>query len=268
MPRSRRATILGVVFYGVLLVLLVGCLLKVFPHILPKAIASRIAHNSEGYVAALALGAWIQFARPRLRRSALQWPLTLAAAVACLAVGVLLLSVHTPSQVKTLNEAFIALALLIPYVQLRRPLPTLVPLGLSAVVLVLIVVTHGARDTTLLAETLGMLLLAPITLDSIDRGILDGSARTSAAARYLWYAFLVVAPIVFSVVQYHVGDTGTVELVTRYAVRITEAFVFMLFVGLYFAVGLGRTGSGSPSSPFGDHAALHADTPGRPTKRA
>jgi hypothetical protein len=249
MPRNRRATILGVVFYGALLVLLVGCLLKVFPHVLPKAIASRIAHNSEGYVAALVLGGWIQFARPRLRRSALQWPLTVAAAAACLAVGVLLLTVHTPSQVKTLNEAFIALALLIPYVQLRRPVPVLVPFGLSAAVLVLIVVSHGARDTTLLAETLGMLLLAPMTLDSIDRGILDDSARTSPAARYLWYALLVVAPVAFSVVQYHIGDTGALEVITRYAVRITEAFIFMLAIGLYFAVGLGRTGWGSRDDP-------------------
>ncbi|PZS33631.1 MAG: hypothetical protein DLM59_06205 [Pseudonocardiales bacterium] len=244
MRSGRRTTILGALFYGALLVLLAGCLVKVFPHILPKAIASRINHNSEGYVAALVLGSWIQFARARLRRSPLQWPLTLAAGAACLAIGVVMLTVHLPSQVKTLNEAFFALALLVPYVQLRRPLPALVPLGLSAAVLVLIVVSHGAKDTTLLAETLGMLLLAPITLDSIDRGILDSSARTSLPARYLWYAFLVVAPIVFSVVQYHIGDTGTLQVVTRYAVRVTEAFVFMLFVTLYFAVGLGRTGAG------------------------
>ncbi|MDP9240685.1 MAG: hypothetical protein M3O55_08635 [Actinomycetota bacterium] len=245
MRDSRRATFLGAVFYGVLLVLLVGCLFKVFPHVLPRAIASRIAHNSEGYVAALLLGAWIQFTRPRLRRSPLQWPLTLAAAAACLAVGIVMLTVHLPSQVKTLNEAFFALALLIPYVQLRRPLPAWVPLGLSAAVLLLIVVTHGARDTTLLAETLGMLILAPITLDSVDRGILDDTARTSPAARHLWYAFLVIAPIGFSIVQYHIGDAGALEVVTRYAVRITEAFIFMLFIGLYFAVGLGRTGAGA-----------------------
>lgn len=244
MRDSRRATILGAVFYGVLLVLLVGCVLKVFPHVLPKPIASRIAHNSEGYLAALVLGAWIQFARPRLRRSPLQWSLSLAAGVACLAVGIIMLTLHMPSQVKTLNETLFALALLIPYVQLRRPLPSLVPLGLSAAVLVLIVVTHGARDTTLLAETLGMLILAPITLDLADRGILDDTARTSRGLRYLWYAFLVVAPIVFSIVQYHIGDTGALEVITRYAVRITEAFVFMLAISLYFAVGLGRTGAG------------------------
>lgn len=256
MRDSRRAAILGAVFYGVLLVLLVGCLVKLFPHVLPKPIAIRIAHNSEGYLAALVLGAWIQFARPRLRRSPRQWPLTLAVGAACLAVGVVLLTVHLASQVKTLNETFFAVALLIPYVQLRRPLPSWVPLGLSVALLLLIVVTHGARDTTLLAETLGMLILAPIALDVVDRGILDDTARTSPRSRYLWYAYLVLAPIVFSIGQYQIGDTGALETVTRYAVRITEAFLFMLAISLYFAVGLGRTGAGrqaghrSPAEPL------------------
>jgi hypothetical protein len=239
-PGIRRETALATGFYFGLLGLILGCVTQVFPHALPHDVATRIMHNSEGYVAPLVLGAWIQFARPRLRGSALQWPATLAAGAACFAVGLLLVMTDRSTPVKALNEAFFAAAILIPYVQVRRPLPPGLAAGMSAGVLALIVVGHDARGVTLLAETWGMLVLAPIGLDVVDRGILDPQARTSRGARHVWYAALVIAPIVFSALQYHIGDTGTLEVVTRYAVRLTEAFVFLLFLELYFAVGLRR----------------------------
>ena len=106
-----------------------------------------------------------------------------------------------------------------------------------------IVVGQRTQAITDLAETLGMLMLAPIGFDVVDRGILDPKARTSTALRYGWYAFLVVAPIAFSVLEHGIGFEGAIGEATRYAVRIHEAFLFMLLVELYFAVALDETGS-------------------------
>jgi hypothetical protein len=95
----------------------------------------------------------------------------------------------------------------------------------------------------------GILVLAPLALDVVDRGILDPAARTSTAARRGWYALLVLAPLAFSVLEYQVGVSGLAGEAVRYLVRITEAFVCLLLVELYFAVGLRRTGRTAPARP-------------------
>jgi hypothetical protein len=51
----------------------------------------------------------------------------------------------------------------------------------------------------------------------------------------------VVTPIAFSLLEYGVGLSRVAGEVTRYAVRIAEASLFMLLVEIYLAVGLGRT---------------------------
>ncbi len=99
---------------------------------------------------------------------------------------------------------------------------------------------HAPR--TDLAETLGALLLFPIGFYVIDRGILDPDAVTSSASRRAWYALLLLLPIVMSILQYRIGLTGLANDVTRYIVRFHEAFVFLLLVEVFFAVGLGRRG--------------------------
>jgi hypothetical protein len=136
----------------------------------------------------------------------------------------------------------LAAAVLVPYVQIRRPLPSNLAILASLAVLALIVFGERTQVVTDLAETLGALALAAIGFDVVDRGILDPHAPTSARLRYAWYALLVVTPIAFSVLEYAVGVSGVAGEVTRYGVRITEAFLCMLLVELYFAVGLGRTG--------------------------
>lgn len=241
MPSNRRRVVVAAAFYVGLVALIIGCVL-VLPPVFPHWVAKRIEHNSEGYVAALLLAAWIQFARPRLRRSAKQWPATLAMATLWLAVGLLLTSLDVPPQVKMLHEAFFALAMLVPYVQLRRPLPVRFVVALAICVLAMISVGHRGWLITDLAETWGMLVLASVGFDVVDRGILDPKARTFPGPRYLWYALLVAVPIATSVLEYDIGDSGVVEVITRYASRVTEAFLFVLLVELYFAVGLGRTG--------------------------
>ena len=224
---------MSAVFYGALLLVLAGILLGLWPAVLPRAIATRLGHNSEGFLLALVLGAWIQFARPRLAGSPREWPVTGTAGVACGAVGVFLLATHLPSVVRTLNEAFLAAALLIPYVQLRRPVPRWLPVLLPVATLAVIVLGERVQSVTDAAEALGVLALAPIALDLVDRRILDPAARPSRSVRYGWYALLVVAPVLFSVLEYRLGVGGEA---LRFAVRITEAFVCLLLIELYFAV--------------------------------
>jgi hypothetical protein len=233
---------LGIVFYGGLVALLAGILLEIFPRFLPDRVADRIGHNSEGLLLALVLALWIEHARPKVSGSRLQWPLTLAVAVACAVAAVFLLWTDLPSRFRTLNEPFLAAAVLVPYVQIRRPLPSNLAILASLAVLALIVFGERTQVVTDLAETLGALVLAPIGFDVVDRGILDLHAPTSARLRYGWYTLLVVTPIAFSVLEYAVGVSGVAGEVTRYGVRIAEAFLCMLLVELYFAVGLGRTG--------------------------
>jgi len=243
----RNGKIIAAACYGGLGLVVLGILFQLFPLFLPQSVAGRIAHNSEGMVLALLLAAWIQFARPRLEplRSNRQWPVTLAVAAACVATAVLLLASDFPSRFRTLNETFLAAAVLIPYVQLRRPLPRWLPAALSLGVLAVMVLGLRTEIVTLGAETLGVLLLAPVGFDLVDRGILDPGARTSTRVRYAWYALLVIAPIAFSALHYGVGFDGVVGEATRYSVRIVEAFLCMLLVELYFAVALGRTGVGA-----------------------
>jgi hypothetical protein len=239
--RSIRVT-LGIVFYGGLVALLAGILLEIFPLFLPDGVADRIAHNSEGLLLALILALWIEHARPKLSGSTLELRLTLAVAIACAAAAVLLLWTDLPSRFRTLNEPLLAAAVLVPYVQIRRPLRSNLAKLASLAVLAVIVFGRRTQVVTDLAETLGALVLAPIGFDVVDRGILDPQAPTSARLRFGWYALLVVTPIAFSVLEFAVGVSGVAGEVTRYGVRITESFLCMLLVELYFAVGLGRTG--------------------------
>jgi hypothetical protein len=235
--------VLGIVFYGGLLALLAGILLEIFPLFLPDGVADRIGRNSEAVLLALILATWIEHARPRVSASRLEWPLTLGVALAFAAVAVLFLWSELPSRFRTLNEPFLASAVLVPYVQVRRPLPPRVALFASLAVLAVIVFGERTQVVTDLAEMLGALVLAPIAFDVVDRGILDADAPTSTPLRYGWYVVLVATPVVFTVLQYGVsGVSGVVGEVTRYGVRIAEAFLCLLVVELYFAVGLGRTG--------------------------
>lgn len=221
--------------------LLISVVLLV-PDVLPNSIGPRVRHNSEAYVLALLLALWIQFARPRLAGTAREMPAVAAAVVGCTALAVFLLATDFPSRFRTLNETFFAAAILIPYVQLRRPLPARLAATLAAAVFLVIVVGNRTQIVIDGAETLGVLVLAPIGFDIIDRGILDPRARTYATHRYAWYAFLIAAPIVFSLLESGLDLRGTAGEASRYAVRVAEAFLCMLALEIYFAVGLGRTG--------------------------
>ncbi len=246
---------LTIIFYAALIVLILAMMAGLLRLVLPDLIAGRISRNSEGIVLLLILAAWIQFVRPRLAHSARRWPITAAAASACLLVGATLLLTEPANELKTLNETFLAAALLIPYLELPRPLPRWVPVVLTFGLLVVVVAGYSNEFIVLMAEALGALILVPVGLDLIDRGILDPTARTVGWQRAAWYAFLLAGPIVFWVTDNGATVNGTAGVVLGYAGRTTEAFLCLLALQLYFTVGLGRTGAASPAPKTASAAA-------------
>jgi len=226
-------------YYAVLVVLLLLAVTGTLRTVLPGPLGKHLGEDSEALLLALLLPLWIQFARPRLLGTRQEWPVTIAAAAACLVAGLVLYGAPSGVTVRiiTLNETLLALAVLLPFVQLRRPRSTGLAAGLSGAVLALIVLASRTALVTDLAEGLAMLVLVPVGLDLVDRAVLDPSERTSPVPRWSWYAFLVVAPLCISVLFGAVGGEAL-----RYAVRVQEAFVGCLLVELYLAVCLGRTG--------------------------
>jgi len=239
--RSRTVTL---AFYAGLSLLVAAILLELLPKLLPDGLAGPIGRDSEGLVLALLLALWIQFARPRLTGHPREWAVTVAVAAALVALGLLLLATDLPSRFRTHNETLVAAGVVIAYLQWRRPVPARVALGIAGVFLVLIVVANGTEVMTQFAESVGAFLLVPIAFDVVDRGIFDRDALTSAALRYGWYVLLVAAPLAISLVRRSDG-LGPATDAIRYSGRLQEAFVCVLILELYFAVGLGRTGRGS-----------------------
>jgi hypothetical protein len=137
---------------------------------------------------------------------------------------------------------------------------------IAAGFLAVVVAFESTAAVTDLAETFGILILAPVAFDLVDRGLLDPAARTSTRSRWLWYAALVAVPIVLSVLEYQVGVDGVAGDAVRYGVRVTEAFICLLLVELYLAVGLGRTGR-TGRGPSSAAPMLAGSTPSDPARR-
>lgn len=236
MTERRRALSVG--YYGVLLLLLVLAMTGTTGDVFPRQLAKHVSEDSEGFLLALVLSAWVQYVRPRLRGTSREWPVTLLAAAAVLVLGLVCYRVDgVPPKIATLNETLLALVVLLPYVQLPRPVPRALALGLPGAVLLLVLLASGTTLVTDLAEGLVMLVLAPLGLDLVDRCVLEPD-RPPVAARWVWYAFLVVAPLTISLLEGHVGGAGGTAL--RYAVRVQESFVGVLIAEVYLAVLLPR----------------------------
>ena len=242
--RTPRERVLGVAFFGGLILLMVAILTPLLGKLLPAELAQRIGFNSEGYTLAIVVGLWIQFVRPRLT-AATRWQIPLAAAVVCLGLALGLYTSELPSRFKTLNEAFFALTLILPYLSLGRPLRRWPPL-VSAVLLVGVVagviVSPAESPVVLLAETVAALILVPLAFDLVDRGILEPRARTFAGVRYSWYAVLVAVPLAVVLLGTDARSGGGFAEVLEYLGRVHEGVIGVLLVQLYFAVALGRTG--------------------------
>ncbi|GAA2604882.1 hypothetical protein SMC26_11365 [Actinomadura fulvescens] len=248
MTTRTRDNLLSAGYYA-LLVLLVGAVLfQVLSDILPVG-AKQVSHNTEAYTTAAILAFWVQFVRPRLHGSRWEWPVTGGAALCAFGVALLFyLAGEWPTRVTTLNEAFFALAALMPYVQPRRRRADLA-LAISGLTLAIIVFGGWTAIVTDMAEALAVLLLAPVALDVFDRRRLDPAAPARRARRIGWFVFLVVAPIVLHVLAYRVGLSGVAGDVVRYGVRFYEAFIFLLIFQGFFAIVAQRAGRESAEPP-------------------
>lgn len=241
---SSRPAVLTMLFYGGLGLLMLAILTQTLTWVLPDGVARRVGFNSEGYTVALLLAAYIQVLLPRLRGAA-RWPLALLVSAICFAGALGLYTSDLPSRFKTLNEALFALAVVLPYVTLRRPLgrwPGLVSAALLAAVVIGVVTNPADSPAVLLAETFAVLVLAPLSFDVVDRGILDPAALTSRIVRFAWYAVLVVVPLVVVALGTDARTGGGWHTLLEYLGRTHEGVIGLLLVQLYLAVGLGRTG--------------------------
>jgi hypothetical protein len=239
---TDRRRIFAVLYYGGLALVLALILLQLLDEVLGKRLATHIGHNSEAYLAALVLSAWIQYVRPRLAGRRAEWPTALLVGVIMLVIGIALVQTHLPSRFRTLNEAFIALGILIPYVQARRPLNRIVSYLLPGVVLLLVLVVGDRGVVRDQAESAAMLILIPIGLDLIDRGILQSDAVTSVRVRWSWYAALVLIPIVFVALRKGAHVDGWAGNRMLYSQRGLEGYIATFFIEVYFAVFLGWVG--------------------------
>jgi hypothetical protein len=239
---TDRRKIFAVLYYGGLALVLALILLQLLDEVLGNRLATHIAHNSEAYLAALVLSAWIQFVRPRLAGRRAEWPVAILVGAIMMAIGIALVQTHLPSRFRTLNEAFVALAILIPYVQARRPLSRILSYGLPGVVLALALVIGDRGLVRDQAESAMMLILIPIGLDLIDRGILQSDAVTSVRVRWTWYAALVLIPVVFVALRKGAHVDGWAGNRMLYSQRGLEAYIAAFFIEVYFAVFLGWIG--------------------------
>jgi hypothetical protein len=240
---TKRQLVVSTLYYVGLAGVLAFIWLDLFSRFLPAELATRIGYNSEGFMLALLLAAWIQFVRPRLAGTSRGWLVSLLVAAGFLVVGFLLLTSDLPSMFVTLNETCFGLSPLIIYLQARRPLPNGVAATVAVTMLSIIALSIATDIVINLAETFVMLLLAPVAFDLVDRGILDRHASTSSRLRYGWYAVLILVPITFSTIWHSDAlDPGLAYRIVNYEVRTQEAFVGILLTSLYFAVALGRTG--------------------------
>ena len=232
MTGTSKRIVVGL-FYGGLSVLLVAVVTGALSMFAPT-IATRVAYNSEAYLFALVLGAWIQFGLPRLpagRR--LTWALAHGALWAAIAVW--LVASDLPSRFRTLNEPALALALLIPYVALRRPVSRWLLLAVPVFVAVTVWAVMGYPDSWIIdqAETVGFVVLTMLTFDVFDRPPLNPGATYRRGARWGWYGFMVLEPIVVSLLGTAIrSGEDPLGVALLYLGRIHESFVGVLLVAL------------------------------------
>lgn len=244
-------------FYGGLTLLLLLIVPGLLDMVVPAGVASRLAYNSEGYFFALGLAAWIQFALPRIPQGRrILWALICGAVWAAIGVGLLMSDL--PSRVVTLNESAFALAILVPYVTLRRPLPRWVLWAVPALVGLTIWAIGWAPQSWVIdqAETFGFVVLAMITFDIADRRLLDPTGEVNPRLRIAWYLFMCLEPIVVSLLGTdRRAGAGPISLALEYLGRIHESFVGVLLVALVLHLTANHKGEAFAGPSVGDAGA-------------
>lgn len=230
----RKRQLVRWVFYGGLGLLLALIVTGALGMLLPRGLATRVAYNSEAYLFALVLGAWIQYALPRVPDGR-RMTFALGHGAIWGAIGLWMLMADLPSRIATLNEPAFALAILIPYVSMRRPLSRWI-LGVVPVLIGLTVWAVIAAPQSWVidqAETFGLVVLAILTFDLFDRQLLDPDVRVGRWQRWAWYGFLILEPVVVSAVgtEARMVQSG-LGLALEYLGRVHESFVGVLLVAL------------------------------------
>lgn len=224
----RALVLLG---YAALLALLIMSVTGSTQQVLPLTLASPVSRNSEGLLLVLFLGPWIQWVRPRLGRARLCWPTTTAVSVGFVLVAMSLLIDGVPPSLRTLNESCFALAVLVPYVQLCRPI-ALWAWALPAVAVVVPVAAAHSSAAVTLAETFAFLLLVPLSLDLADRSILEAGRGWHPRVTITWLLLFVTIPVFLHVVRPD-RPQNLLDEVLRYLSRTTEAYLAaVLLLGL------------------------------------
>ena len=229
MVRTRAEALRAALFYVVVAALLTVIATKHLADLLPKHLAKQIGDNSEAYTIAGVACLWLHFGRRIAQRYGIEKVGAVIGGLVCLAIAVIFKKAGWPSSVGTLNEAWFALAFLLPYFALPRPLRWAPLLSLAVVVGLL-----AGHDTDLVikgAEAWIVVVLAPIGFDVFDRAVLENTAE-SHLRRIVWMVLLIVVPLLAAALHHHVGH-GHVAGIRDYLSRANEAFIGLFIVHAY-----------------------------------
>lgn len=245
-----RPRLLATAFWAGLGLLAVLAVTGLLDEVFPRELAKDLAEDSEALPVALGLAAWVQLVRPRLRGSRTPWRTTGLVAAGCGALGVWLYATGpVPGEVETLCEPLLALALLVPYVQAHRPLPRRLVLGLPVAVLLVVLAASGSALVDELAEVPLLVVLVALGLDVVDREVLEPAVRTPWRRRAGWWAFLLVTPVLLSVVLRDALPGPAGDAVT-WVVRGQEAWVGALLLQVHLGLAAAaRQAGGTAYAP-------------------
>lgn len=227
-PTWGRVLLYGF-FLAVMAIILAGQMTK----LVPGGLGLTISRNSEGFLMLLAVCFWIDVVHPRLDRSARSWAIVLGVGVLLLVGGLLLRQAPFVSRVVTLNEAVIGLGVILPYLHLRRPVSRWA-LVLPIAGVVIPAIGGSNTFTTDMAEAFGGMVLFPLVVDVIDRGLLLDRVARPRRNIVAAVALLLVILVVHVVTPHH--PLGIVPNVLYYLQRATEMFIAAAVVLLYYAL--------------------------------
>lgn len=209
-----------------LVVLLILIMTDTLRHVIPDELAPHVERNSEGFLLALITIWWLRYARSR-------WPSAVLGAVACTALSFGLLATNWTNRVRTLNEALFSAAALMLYLAVARPLPRWLPLAISGSALATMLAIGWSALGRQQAETITTLMLVPLLFDLVERQTLEPEAPTPPnVVRVGWYAIVAACPIVVQALDDRL-TAGMAGSLLQYASQTTEAFVFVLLVGVF-----------------------------------
>lgn len=233
------ATGISILFYAALTAVLLVVILRDVSAVVPGSVGKHIGSNSESYLIALVLAAWVQGGyQSRSGTRHVIMAVLLGGLMG--ALGLYLYASHLPAPIKTLNESFIACAVLIPWCALpHRPwqrAPACIPL----IVVVLGTALGVSADASFIvsqAESVIAIAAIILALDVWDRGLLVGRSLSTWPSRVLLWSTLTLIPLV--VVAAGVerrSEAGFVNVILDYLGRGQEGFVAAILLSVFLAV--------------------------------